>query len=626
MRVNQSRKEVQLHQYLYLVHGMEEDAEPRRDSHKKSHHKWRLSSLFGSMKRLDELDSNEKSGMLYCNCSHKRKVNAYCVDHDELLCEPCKVIQHSKCQTPSLRKKISEFTTSKLDATIKRAINLKDKFGSINHEGKSHICELDNIKEICRQDIKAFRQDLNAFLDNLEEKILKDLDDCEKDQCQFIEERVSTLSDKLQALDADHNTLVTTKAEGKRETMFAVDFTISKHLQDYEIFCDEVAAEIQAVTIIFAKSEKLEALQNVITSMGTLFTNEQKFIERNTDPLSSSLVEVDTHLSETKRELQKRAEQALQQYELEGSSEQIRQIKDQLQHELLLQSREAQARLEQKHRDQVRENHMRQAKMRQDTIQQEKLRLEEMQKQQQESQKEQKRKEQIRQEQLQKEQELQAKMRERREKDRKLGQEKIQTMLQEGSQYEQSRQETLRQKHIRQELSRQEQMKEQERLAKLRQSQQEELRQSQMRQNQLRKERLQDELNRQKEVQEEQQQKRQAYLVQSQQEQAKQEQLRQEKLKQEQLRQEKIRQEKIRQHQEEEAMRQAREEHIRKEKQMKEEARQEQLRQEHMQQEKLEEERRQLREEQIRRVKEDQERQAKILEQLYKQIKHPDSV
>ncbi|XP_053396122.1 uncharacterized protein LOC128556152 [Mercenaria mercenaria] len=121
-----------------------------------------------------------------CKVHATKLVEMYCANHDTVGCSVCFNISHKKCDDihyiPEYVQKqnpTSQFSRlqSRLNATIL-------KIESLAKQQQQRKVELKKNKDICLDEIQAFRMDINKTIDRLEQTTIKDLDDrfCALDQ------------------------------------------------------------------------------------------------------------------------------------------------------------------------------------------------------------------------------------------------------------------------------------------------------------------------------------------------------------------------------------------------------------------------------------------------------------
>ena len=89
-------------------------------------------------------------------------------------------------------------------------------------------------KDVCKKEIQAFREELDDYIDQLEQNMLKELDELETKEKSSIDQKITTLITAFRILYADENTLKYAKNDGRRHIMFAADANVSKRFLECE--------------------------------------------------------------------------------------------------------------------------------------------------------------------------------------------------------------------------------------------------------------------------------------------------------------------------------------------------------------------------------------------------------
>ena len=145
--------------------------------------------------------------------------------------------------------------------------------------------------EDCRNEITAFRKEINAFLDDIEKAILKELASYEKDKESRISLQISTLTATLKMLESDYKLLQDAKNEGRKATMFAADVQVSKGLQEYSDRLSDIRNDAVNSDIQFEKNTKLANLQTEIDSLGSLISSSSRNVQRDRKMLLDSKIQ-----------------------------------------------------------------------------------------------------------------------------------------------------------------------------------------------------------------------------------------------------------------------------------------------------------------------------------------------
>lgn len=211
-----------------------------------------------------------------CGCNNNRETEYYCENHSDVICTLCKDIRHYKCKTMPIKQKCSSYKSAKIDAVLAKSKSLKDKYDQLIQKCSTNKTELVRSKDVCQKEIKAFRKELNDFLDKLEQKMLKELASCENEECQHIEQHIATLSNALQMLDTDYKMLDKAKVDGRNEVMFAAEVQAAKTIRDCESRLADLEKDVAELRLSFEKNKKIVDLQADIKSLGVIDKDTKK--------------------------------------------------------------------------------------------------------------------------------------------------------------------------------------------------------------------------------------------------------------------------------------------------------------------------------------------------------------
>lgn len=221
---------------------------------------------------------------LQINCEkHNKRYDFYCQDHSALCCVNCVTEKHRQCgevqpvddQSKSLRASTAFTKLEQGFITILQTID----------EAKSNRTEniklLDEQKNSIQLEIKGVRKALNDHLDNLEKKILDDLNTAEQrhsiDIAQIVFEidtrkqfllDLQTIASCVKQIDSGIQALLATK---KVEDMFLSE----KKMLD-SILSDKGSEELQ---LCLHLSDKIKSLNLDLKTFGTVETKDSKPIK-----------------------------------------------------------------------------------------------------------------------------------------------------------------------------------------------------------------------------------------------------------------------------------------------------------------------------------------------------------
>ena len=207
---------------------------------------------------------------VYCSCNQNREVVVYCEDHDDVICDSCATVKHSRCKTFSVQDKSRSYPTKKLDSIIDKTKTLRMNIEQLQQERSMDRTNLTGLKDTRRKEITAFRKELNDFLDHLERNIIQDLEKYEKKMKQLIDDQIKSLTTALQMIDLDYKLLEDAKYDNKTETMFASNIKISKSLSEYEAVLDDMLKNFERPDLCFQRNSKLVEMELAIDSLGSI--------------------------------------------------------------------------------------------------------------------------------------------------------------------------------------------------------------------------------------------------------------------------------------------------------------------------------------------------------------------
>ena len=229
--------------------------------------------------------------VVYCSCNRKQEVKYFCEDHKDTVCDLCKNSKHYKCKVPRIQDKGSAYSQSKISSIMSKLDAIQDDYDKLKQARDGDIKSLEHSTEGCRNEITAFRKEINAFLDDLEKTILKQLASYEKDKQSRISQQISTLTATLKMLESDNKLLHDAKNEGRKATMFAADVQVSKGLQEYSDRLSDLRNDAINTGVKFETNAKLAHLQTEIDSLGSLVSSSSRNVRRDRKMLLDSKIQ-----------------------------------------------------------------------------------------------------------------------------------------------------------------------------------------------------------------------------------------------------------------------------------------------------------------------------------------------
>ena len=206
----------------------------------------------------------------YCSCNKNQHVEFYCEDHTEVICNPCKMVKHRNCKTADVQEKSAGYTTAQVNSILATIKSLIHEFDTMQKQLKSDRKESKRLTEECKKEIKGFRAQIDAILDKLEAKAMREVDVFDQGQSRHIYRHITALTTGLQILDLDSKQLEDAKSNGNKVKMFITDVQISKSLKEYKVMLAEVENNMIEPTLSFVGNKKLADFQTEITTLGSL--------------------------------------------------------------------------------------------------------------------------------------------------------------------------------------------------------------------------------------------------------------------------------------------------------------------------------------------------------------------
>lgn len=110
-----------------------------------------------------------------CRIHHGETVKFYCIKHNQVGCSECMVLIHTSCKNQIIKDVSKKFATGESLKRVKQT--LKDFKTDIEKLKETLIASTETVDEAyskLEQQIKFFREDINRYLDNMEEDIMEE--------------------------------------------------------------------------------------------------------------------------------------------------------------------------------------------------------------------------------------------------------------------------------------------------------------------------------------------------------------------------------------------------------------------------------------------------------------------
>ena len=218
----------------------------------------------------------ESSSLVLCECSQNSGVIAYCADHDDVICQSCKTVKHRKCKTALVTEMSKSFKKDILDTVGVKTAKLRDDIKNILKDRSADIQKLAVGQESCRIDVTQFRQEMNAFMDLIEQEALKELETHGAVEKQNIAHHMTSCSATIELLEKDLKLIDDLTNVCGNADMYAANIRILAHLKDYENLYHDIIREMKSPVLSFKRNNDLTKLQQKIKEFGKVIVNYEQ--------------------------------------------------------------------------------------------------------------------------------------------------------------------------------------------------------------------------------------------------------------------------------------------------------------------------------------------------------------
>lgn len=205
---------------------------------------------------------------IVCSCSGNNNVEFYCETHDEVLCISCITVKHRKCNIVSVQQKSDAYSFAQVDSVLQKADDLRDEIARVETCRATHKKAYAGSKEKCKEEIRSFRKEINAWLDELEENTLKEVEHKKQEQSFILD--LAVLSNMLKSLDTDYKMLQTAKNEGTKDKMFICTVKMCRSLKECRAALVDMKADNIPHLLSFERNQNLEHNIDIVKSLGVI--------------------------------------------------------------------------------------------------------------------------------------------------------------------------------------------------------------------------------------------------------------------------------------------------------------------------------------------------------------------
>ncbi|XP_045160842.2 protein wech-like [Mercenaria mercenaria] len=204
-----------------------------------------------------------------CDIHKSETVKYYCHQHDSVGCGDCMVIDHKTCKVELVSHVSGNYGNSGEIKMIKESIEeIERRINLVRQEMKGNLKTAADMKAKIVDEIRHFRKELNAYLDQTEAELLSEVEqlnandvDVQKDllkECDSIESEVKVFQEKID------------QHEDKINQLFVTVKLAKKRLETYQESVKSLSSVKRINSYSFEPSEDLKALQVSQSPFGAL--------------------------------------------------------------------------------------------------------------------------------------------------------------------------------------------------------------------------------------------------------------------------------------------------------------------------------------------------------------------
>ena len=198
-----------------------------------------------------------KSCIVLCENCQNVEVADYCEQHNAVICQACRSVEHRNCNSESIIKIGQSYDKRKLDLVARKAKEIEDELDKFHLKTKTVLQKLSSLKDTCATEIKIFREEVINWLDKLEQTAMKELNDFASDEQQKLERHISASSTTKQMLETDSKLIKDAMKSSVTGEMFAVDVKATNRLKEYEQVLHDLYQEAKTPLMSFTRNKQL---------------------------------------------------------------------------------------------------------------------------------------------------------------------------------------------------------------------------------------------------------------------------------------------------------------------------------------------------------------------------------
>jgi len=205
------------------------------------------------------------------HCSeHHEKFNLYCKEHECACCGICMVETHKDCLNVAVLENIvKDVKTSDVFNEIEQLINeMIEIIGKIRQNRETNSSAVREQKIIVENEIREVRTKINNRLDNLQEDLMKELTEAEKQIAEETRDLMVSLDEKQKELTEYQTNIVNIKKYASNLQTYLVVKQIEKDIETQDTCLQSNVNSLKQANLSYKKDTDLETITSSIQKFG----------------------------------------------------------------------------------------------------------------------------------------------------------------------------------------------------------------------------------------------------------------------------------------------------------------------------------------------------------------------
>ena len=229
-----------------------------------------------SIEDLAQLPSAILSLKQTCD-NHDEKVDFYCSNHQQLCCMKCTITSHRDCTSVcSITEVVLDVKTSPGFTDLERSIDdLDQNIEEVCKETHSILASMETEKSACYSKIKDFRLSADKRLDELEQKLLDELEQIYIKQKSKVQGVTDTCLSKTTEISETKQNMTTARKHASDLQAFLLMHKLTHQVQEEENRFQSYLGNQGLMTTTFTFKPSSELSTSCWSSMGSIYVNRK---------------------------------------------------------------------------------------------------------------------------------------------------------------------------------------------------------------------------------------------------------------------------------------------------------------------------------------------------------------